>query len=289
MMCFAFLSQAVVIAQPTPQEVEVIATLSNLFDGIKNGDTSLVKAVFHPYARMFSIRVDGDAQSATSKIEVDRFVAAVGAKGEAKWEEKIWSYDIRIDGPLATAWTEYSFFRNDQLSHCGVNAFQLVRNEDAWKIIQVIDTRRSTACRQNPVEDKLEINQLLDAWHQAAARADESTFFEALAIDAIYLGTDENEYWRKGAFHQWAKPYFEQGKTWDFKPVERHVYISSDGQFAWFDEKLDTWMGPCRGSGVVEKTPAGWKIKHYNLAVTVPNALMNDYIELLKGHTPDKK
>ncbi|MBS9766494.1 MAG: nuclear transport factor 2 family protein [Flavobacteriaceae bacterium] len=40
---------------------------------------------------------------------------------------------------------------------------------------------------------------------------------------------------------------------------------------AWFDELLDTWMGICRGSGVLEKTAKGWKIRHYVLSVTVPN------------------
>jgi len=30
-------------------------------------------------------------------------------------------------------------------------------------------------------------------------------------------------------------------------------------------------MGTCRGSGVLEKTSNGWKIKQYVLSVTIPN------------------
>ena len=34
------------------------------------------------------------------------------------------------------------------------------------------------------------------------------------------------------------------------KTLERHIYTSKSGDFIWFDELLDTWMGACRGSGV---------------------------------------
>jgi len=50
---------------------------------------------------------------------------------------------------------------------------------------------------------------------------------------------------------------------------------------AWFDELLDTWMGACRGSGVLRKTSDGWKIAHYNLALTVPNEKMNQVIDVI--------
>jgi hypothetical protein len=30
-------------------------------------------------------------------------------------------------------------------------------------------------------------------------------------------------------------------------------------------------MGTCRGSGVLEKTTNGWKIKQYVLSITIPN------------------
>ncbi|MBK7406995.1 MAG: nuclear transport factor 2 family protein [Saprospirales bacterium] len=38
-------------------------------------------------------------------------------------------------------------------------------------------------------------------------------------------------------------------------------------------------MGHCRGSGVLRLYPEGWKIEHYNLAVTVPNEKMDRYLK----------
>lgn len=42
-----------------------------------------------------------------------------------KFEERILTYNIQIDGPMANAWTSYEFWLNDTFSHCGVNSFQL--------------------------------------------------------------------------------------------------------------------------------------------------------------------
>ena len=123
----------------------------------------------------------------------------------------------------------------------------------------------------NPADEKKAINSLLDQWHDAAARADHKTYFGLLSTDSHYIGTDATENWDKKAFDAFAKPYFDKGRAWDFKAVERNIYFSKDGKVAWFDELLDTWMKGCRGSGVLEKDGTTWKIKHYVLSMTIPN------------------
>jgi hypothetical protein len=68
-----------------------------------------------------------------------------------------------------------------------------------------------------------------------------------------------------------SKPFFDKGKAWDFKTLERSIYVNASGDFVWFDELLNTWMGTCRGSGVLEKSNNEWKIKQYVLSVSIPN------------------
>ncbi|MCW5767604.1 MAG: nuclear transport factor 2 family protein [Phycisphaeraceae bacterium] len=129
-----------------------------------------------------------------------------------------------------------------------------------------------------------EVGSMLDAWHDAAARADEDAYFSAFAdADSIFMGTDATERWTATEFRAWAKPYFERGRAWSFKVVERHVYLSPDESLAWFDEVLDTPnMGPCRGSGVAVRLSGGWKVAHYNLTVPVPNAILDRVVEMVK-------
>jgi hypothetical protein len=61
-------------------------------------------------------------------------------------EERLLGYSIRVDGPLAQAWTPYEFYLQGDLHHCGVNSFQLFRDPEGWKIIYIIDTRRVIGC-----------------------------------------------------------------------------------------------------------------------------------------------
>jgi len=129
-------------APPTGQAVsEVQATIDALFDGMRAGDSSVVRSVFHPDARLHTALGPADS-TAVQSTSVDAFVEAVGSSHEAVWDERIWDVEIQIDGPLASAWVPYAFYLGDEFSHCGVNAVQLVRQSDGWKILQLTDTRR---------------------------------------------------------------------------------------------------------------------------------------------------
>ncbi len=128
--------------------------------------------------------------------------------------------------------------------------------------------------------EQQKIDSLLNNWHHAASVADEDTFFGSMTETAHYLGTDESEDWTRDEMKIWAKDIFKRDIAWDFKPKERHIYLYDNHQLAWFDETLDTWMGVCRGSGVVVLTDDGWKIQHYVLSVAVPNDKIDRYLKI---------
>ncbi len=135
---------------------------------------------------------------------------------------------------------------------------------------------------QIPILDaRKEVNALLDQWHKDAASADFESYFDKMADDSRFLGTDETERWTKAEFMAYAKDAFDNKRTWEFIPSERKLTVEKGLKFAWFDEQLTTWMGPCRGSGVLIRTDDGWKIAQYNLAVLVPNEKINAYLELI--------
>lgn len=127
---------------------------------------------------------------------------------------------------------------------------------------------------------KAQINSTLDGWHKAASEADYKNYFGAMADDAIFIGTDATENWTKVTFQAYAKPYFDKGKAWSFSCIERHVYFNNDSTVVWFDELLSTQMKICRGSGVLVLVNGNWKIKHYVLSMTVPNAVSDEVIKI---------
>jgi uncharacterized protein (TIGR02246 family) len=133
------------------------------------------------------------------------------------------------------------------------------------------------------------IGSVLDGWHAAAAAADEQKYFSYFTPDAVFLGTDASERWTRDEFRKWAHPYFAKGKAWSFKAVSRWITFSPDRTVAWFDEALETPnLGPCRGSGVLVATSAGWRIAQYNLSIPIPNDLADDFKKQIEDYERDK-
>ncbi|OYU84532.1 MAG: hypothetical protein CFE24_06490 [Flavobacterium sp. BFFFF2] len=125
-----------------------------------------------------------------------------------------------------------------------------------------------------------QLDQLLTGWHQAAAQADWEQYFSVLDDEAIYIGTEAGERWDKKSFEIFAKPYFDRKKAWNFTAVERHIHLSADQQWAWFDEVLNTQMKLCRGSGVLIFKNGHWKIQQYVLSMLIPNDKTNEIVKI---------
>jgi hypothetical protein len=128
-------------AQAGTPEQEVRAVIDGMFNAMRTGDSTAFRRTMHPEARLMSVGVrQGTPMLRSDSIEA--FVRAVGTPRNEVWDERISNVEIRVDGELATAWMDYAFYRGDQFSHCGVNAFQLFRSAEGWKVINITDTRR---------------------------------------------------------------------------------------------------------------------------------------------------
>ena len=131
--------------------------------------------------------------------------------------------------------------------------------------------------------NKEQINIFMDNWHKAAADANYDAYFNALDANSVYVGTAAEEVWSKTEFADFSKPYFDKGNAWDFKAISRNVHFMKNSNIVYFDELLDTWMGECRGSGVIQINDNNeLKIKHYVLSVVIPNDKIKSVIKTLQ-------
>lgn len=135
-------------AQGSAAEQEVLGVVRRLFDGMRAGDSSMVRAVFHPKARLISSGTGRDGKARLNvEASADNFVRAVGTPHPAVWDERFWNEKVQIDGDVASVWVDYSFFAGDTFSHCGIDHFLLVKGDGgAWTILELADTRRTTGC-----------------------------------------------------------------------------------------------------------------------------------------------
>lgn len=131
--------------------------------------------------------------------------------------------------------------------------------------------------------DLVSAQETLDALHLAAAQADEETYFNLFAPNAVFLGTDATERWPLNDFKDFALPYFQGESAWVYTVIERHFDLAPDGGFAWFDERLrNARLGETRGSGAMRKIGGQWKIVQYNLTIPIPNELADEVAQMIR-------
>lgn len=299
-LCDFAKAQSTAVDQKTYQEKnEVLNCINRFFDAFRKGDTVLMKKEMDKNLRLETIFTK-NGTTTIQRETASEFIKIIGQPRKNLWDERITSAKVEIDGELANAWCEYEFYVDTNFSHCGIDNIQLYKENTTWKIFALQDTRhRGNECQKHfpkntydeesltvflspEAEAKAEIELLMNNWHNAAAVADETTFFGSMGNACVYLGTDKKEYWTKQEFESWSKKYFEKDKAWDFKPYNRNIYFTNDHQYAWFDELLNTWMGVCRGSGVVQLINGRWYLVHYNLALTCPNEQMKKFVKINK-------
>lgn len=132
--------------QAQQEELNVKATINQLFEGMRNADSTKILSAFAPGAIMQTIVENNEGKTSIRQNQVAGFAASVGKLAKGAADEQIVFETIKVDGDLAIAWTPYRFIFNGNFSHCGVNTFTLVKLDGVWKINYIIDTRRKENC-----------------------------------------------------------------------------------------------------------------------------------------------
>ncbi|MCT4583092.1 MAG: nuclear transport factor 2 family protein [Flavobacteriales bacterium] len=125
-------------------------TIDTFFHHFHNKDTTALRSSFHPDNKMQTTGTDqnGNARIKTESVN-DFFKSLVSIPDSINIKEQLIDYQIMIDGPMATVWTNYKFYVDGKFSHCGVNNFQLFRDtQKGWLITYLVDTRRRKGCEE---------------------------------------------------------------------------------------------------------------------------------------------
>lgn len=133
-------------AQAPDDRLEVLAVIRRLFDGMRAGDSAMVRSVFHPKARLASALLRQGVPVVQVEDDMEGFIRAVGTPHPEVWDERIRNEQVLLDGTLAVVWAEYAFYLGGAFSHCGVDAFQLAKGPAGWQIVALADTRRREGC-----------------------------------------------------------------------------------------------------------------------------------------------
>ena len=122
-----------------------MAPVNALFAGIAASDPAAIARV---------LREGGSATAVDEKADGTRTIrrtdfAALPARfqpGGPRLEERLSDPAIEIDGDIAMVWGRYVFLIDGKTHHCGVDHFDLVRENGTWKIANLTWSSRTTGC-----------------------------------------------------------------------------------------------------------------------------------------------
>jgi hypothetical protein len=138
----------VVAGAQSTEEQAITEIISRLFKAMQTNDTTLLKSVFGPDVTMATVSTNKEGKQVLQRSAgIAGFVKAIARPNpNGALNEEIWNVKVQIDGAFAQAWCDYAFYIGSMYSHCGVDAFQLIKTEAGWKIFHLADTRRKTGC-----------------------------------------------------------------------------------------------------------------------------------------------
>lgn len=150
-LCFSFslLFCTGLWAQDSDREA-ILATVQKFFDAIESHDRSLLESILVPDSLNISSRElsDGGAQLSTRTYE--EVVSALTRPGRAALERS-WDETVLVQGHIAVVWTPYDFHIDGEFSHCGIDSFQLIKQEDSWLISNASWTIETENCPESPL------------------------------------------------------------------------------------------------------------------------------------------
>jgi hypothetical protein len=121
--------------------------IDRFFEGFHQRDTLMIKETVAEGVILQTVSRTNDGGNEVRTESFPGFLQSIARIPDSvKFKEVLFDYKIRVDGPMANAWTPYEFWLNEQFSHCGVNSFQVAKLKGEWKIIYLIDTRRKEGC-----------------------------------------------------------------------------------------------------------------------------------------------
>lgn len=138
LICFL----SVVIAVAQTEEAKVKSSVNSFFESFHARDAKGMQQWIHPNALLRRTAPDSTGIQVLREQRFEVLINGIASMPiTSVFEEKLLSYAVQIDGPLAHVWTPYEFWLDNKMHHAGANSIQLFKEDGVWKIIYLVDSR----------------------------------------------------------------------------------------------------------------------------------------------------
>jgi len=125
----------------TTESAAVLNPIKNMFDAMREHDGK-------KFSNQFTQKAILERANKINEIEIsnlNKFSEFINTTNK-HLDEQTFDIKINISDNLASAWVPFAFYLDGKLSHCGVNSFQLIKQQEQWKVRYLIDNAYSGDC-----------------------------------------------------------------------------------------------------------------------------------------------
>jgi ketosteroid isomerase-like protein len=122
----------------------VLVPVNALFAAFEAGDAAAMLRHVYPDGIVTASGMRGDGASNLRRETWTKFADRI--KPDRAFQERISDPAINIDGDIAMVWAPFVVRAGGNVSNCGVDHFDLVRETGAWKVVNLTFSSRTTGC-----------------------------------------------------------------------------------------------------------------------------------------------
>lgn len=126
------------------EEEAVLKVVDTFLIAVGNGDRELQKSVELPDGSLAIYRTRDGVPGPVRRMPASDFQKPT--PDHDPFVEMYWDPQIDLRGAFAQVWSRYLLTDNGAVVHCGINAFQLVKLEGAWKIHSALSSMEPGSC-----------------------------------------------------------------------------------------------------------------------------------------------
>jgi uncharacterized protein YbaA (DUF1428 family) len=137
------LPPAQALPPPVRDEQSVMSTVNALLASFRSGDPTAMLRWVYPDGR---VTATGTRATSSGLRQQSWAEFAQRIKPDAAFQETISDPAIEVDGDAAMVWAPFVVRVGGKVTNCGIDHFDLVRENGVWKVMNLTFSSRTTGC-----------------------------------------------------------------------------------------------------------------------------------------------
>ena len=131
-------------------EAAVLRLVDEFFDALEKREPERWKAFMLSGTVRVTPLVDEEGNEYVRIRSMEEGLASL-AEGDPRFVERGWDPTVMVRGRIAMVWMPYDFHIDGKFSHCGVDLFEFVKLNGAWKMANIMWTVEREGCEASPL------------------------------------------------------------------------------------------------------------------------------------------